>query len=205
MPRQPRTPTQQILTQRPPAATRYLLCLQQPKSITIEGETLVYRAAFQTGQVGVFNKKDVVWFFEDRYFAQERALVNRFAASGLAPLIERLHKAVGAPVNVQFDVPGMLATCVKKDARLTTARTLITRTKMTEKGIVAAKTTVCPQAPTPAIADPLIVWAIRSAACRPLYSRSPPAAARIVFDVDGLCQPPSGVAREQGRQVGTAP
>lgn len=102
----------------------------------------MYRAAFHAGQAGVFTKKEVVFFFEDRFFAQERALVNRFAAEGLPSLIERLHKAVGAPVNVQIDVPAMLATCVKKDARLSTARTLITRTKMSEKAQVAAKSTV---------------------------------------------------------------
>ena len=108
----------------------------------VEG-TFVYKASFSNGQAGVFNKKEIVFFFEDKFFAQERALVNRFAVEGLPPLIERLHKAVGAPVNVHIDVPAMLATCVRKDARLATARTLITRTKMTEKAQVAAKSTVC--------------------------------------------------------------
>jgi len=115
----------------------------QAKSLQIdETGSFVYCAAFHAGKDGIFNKKEILYFLEDRFFAQEREIVNRFATDGLPKLIERLHRAVGAPVNVQIDVPAMLATCAEKAGRLGTARTLVTRTKMTEKASVAAKSTL---------------------------------------------------------------
>ena len=114
----------------------------QAKLIDIVDGALVYRAAFDAGKNGVFSKKEVVYFFEDRFFAQERAIVNRFASDGLPKLIQRLQQAVGAPVKVVIDVPAMLAKCTEKANRLPTARTIITRTKMVDRASVAAVSTV---------------------------------------------------------------
>lgn len=120
---------------------RFVSTAPERKSVNLEGGALVYRAAFATGQQEqAFSKKEILEFFELGFFAQERELVNRFAAEGLPPLIERLHRAIGTAVAVQFDIPGMVTTCSQQSNRLNTTRTIITRTKLTDKAAVHAKT-----------------------------------------------------------------
>ena len=64
---------------------------------------------------------------------------TKIGTAGLPEAIKRIQTAVGREVAVNFDLVTMLGSCTTQADRLPAARTVVTRTKMTAKAAVAAK------------------------------------------------------------------
>ena len=73
-----------------------------------------------------------------QFYAQERVFVNRFNEVGLPSAVARLEAAVGAPIQLQCDLVSVLGQCSLQSRRLPTVKTIVTRTKYSEKAVIVA-------------------------------------------------------------------
>lgn len=76
--------------------------------------------------------------YAGQFYAQERVIVNRFNEEGLPSAKARLEAAVGAPIQIQCDLVSVLAQCSLQGRRLPTAKTIVNRTKYTDKAVIVA-------------------------------------------------------------------
>ena len=78
------------------------------------------------------------WIVAGQFYAQERVFVNRFNEVGLPSAVARLEAAVGAPIQLQCDLVSVLGQCSLQSRRLPTVKTIVTRTKYSEKAVIVA-------------------------------------------------------------------
>eukprot|EP00039_Didymoeca_costata_P009663 m.128597 g.128597 ORF g.128597 m.128597 type:complete len:580 (+) comp14560_c0_seq7:151-1890(+) len=107
------------------------------KSLTFVGQTLLYTCQPELGPPGIFNKKELTDFFEIQFYAQERALVAKFNTHGLPGAQARLKNALSSDIQLEFDLVSLLDQCSLHENRVPTARTVVTRTKLTDKAAIA--------------------------------------------------------------------
>lgn len=113
----------------------------RPKGIWFDRDVLVYSCIPTAGISGTLSRKEVLLFFEDQFYAQERELVTKFIHVGLPEAERRLRIALGRQIKIDMDLVTLLGQCSAQRKRLDTARTIVTRTKMVQKATSKARQT----------------------------------------------------------------